>query len=107
MAHREFLRLFDEVLNRLRPDVLVNYGGGPLRIRSELELQLVRGIAVVFALHNLSYSNARPFTTVDAVIVPSRFAANHYSRTLGLECRVLSNIIDLGRVRAEHAPRVT
>jgi glycosyltransferase involved in cell wall biosynthesis len=100
MAHREFLRLFDEVLNRFRPDVLVNYGGGPLahQIRARAR---ARGIAVVFALHNLSYANARPFTTVDAVIVPSRFAASHYSRTLGLECRVLSNIIDLGRVRAE------
>ena len=99
MARREFLRLFDEVLNRFRPDVLVNYGGGPLA--HQIRTRARAGTAVVFALHNLSYANARPFTTVDAVIVPSRFAADHYSRTLGLECRVLSNIIDLVRVRAK------
>src|SRR5262249_48889641 len=65
-----------------------------------------QGVAVVFALHNFGYTNARPFTTVDAVIVPSPFAADHYRRTLGLDCKVLSNIVDLGRVRAEtHSPR--
>ena len=30
IARREFLRLFDEVLGRFRPDVLVNYGGNML-----------------------------------------------------------------------------
>ena len=30
IAPREFLRLFDEVLGRFRPDVLVNYGGNLL-----------------------------------------------------------------------------
>jgi glycosyltransferase involved in cell wall biosynthesis len=105
VVHGEFLRLLDEVLNRFRPDVLVNYGSGPLahQIRARAR---ARGIAVVFALHNLSYANARPFTTADAVIVPSRFAANHYSRTLGLDCKVLSNIVDLGRVRVDkRSPR--
>ncbi len=105
IARHEFLRLFDEVLGRFRPDVLVNYGGNLLaqQIRARAREQ---GIAVVFALHNFSYANARPFTTADAVIVPSRFAADHYSRSLGLDCKVLSNIIDLGRVRAEtRSPR--
>lgn len=90
IARREFLRLFDEVLGRFRPDVLVNYGGNGLaqQIRARAR---ARGIAVVFALHNFGYTNARPFTTADAVIVPSRFAANHYKRTVNLDCKVLSN----------------
>ena len=58
-----------------------------------------RGPAVVFALHNLHYRDARPFATADAVIVPSRFAADHYRKTLGLDCTVLSNLVDLGRVQ--------
>ena len=54
-----------------------------------------------FALHNLSYAFADPFTTTDAVIVPSRFAAEYYRRTLGLECTVLSDLVNLGRVWVE------
>ena len=98
VGRSEFLRLFDEVLDRFRPDVLVNYGGDRLahEIRSRAR---ARGIAVVFTLHNFNYHSTQPFTTADAVIVPSRFAAEHYRRTLGLHCEVLSNIIDLGRVQ--------
>jgi glycosyltransferase involved in cell wall biosynthesis len=97
---REFLELFDSVSARFRPDVLVNFGGDRLsmEIRSRAK---ARGIAVVFALHNFSYHHAGPFADVDAVIVPSRLASEHYRRTLGLECQVLPNLIDLARIRAE------
>jgi glycosyltransferase involved in cell wall biosynthesis len=95
----EFLRLYEATLDRFRPDVLVNYGGdAPAHeIRSRAR---ARGIAVVFALHNFSYRGAAPFGTTDAVIVPSRFAADHYRAALGLDCAVLPNLIDLGRARA-------
>ena len=95
----EFLSLADIVLDRLRPDVIVNFGGDNLaqEIRARAR---ARGIAVVFALHNFSYHAAALFATADAVIVPSQFAADHYRKTLGLECTVLPNLIDFERVRA-------
>ena len=56
--------------------------------------------------HNFSYHSSSAFDSVDAVIVPSRFVADHYRKTLGLECTVLPNLIDLDRVRATtHDPR--
>ena len=94
-----FLALLDEALDRFRPDVLVNYGGDPvsLEVRSRAR---ARGIAVVFPLHNFNYRNAGPFSTADAVTVPSRFAADHHRRSFGLECTVLPNLVDPDRCRA-------
>jgi Glycosyltransferase Family 4 len=96
----EFLLLYSAILERFRPDVLVNFGGDALAHEVRTRARAM-GATVVFALHNLSYAFADPFTTTDAVIVPSRFAAEYYRRTLGLECTVLSNLVDLGRVRVE------
>ena len=95
----EFLRLFDAVLDRFRPDVLVNYGGDVLA-REVRERARRRGIAVVFALHNFNYRSAEPFAGADAVLVPSRFAADHYRATFGLDCAVLPYVVDLDRARA-------
>jgi glycosyltransferase involved in cell wall biosynthesis len=96
-GYEEFLRLYDATLRRFRPEVLVNYGSSALsqEIRSRARR---RGAAVVFALHNCNYHDRGPFADADAVIVPSRFAAEHYRNTLGLECTVLPNLVDLGRV---------
>ena len=99
---RGFLRLFEEVMDRSRPDVVVNYGGDSLaalvRQRSR-----ARGAAVVFALHNFNYPNRKPFAGVDAVIVPSRFAASYYRKALGLNCRPLPNLVHLRG--PSHGPR--
>jgi glycosyltransferase involved in cell wall biosynthesis len=96
----EFLLLYSATLERFRPDVLVNFGGDALAHEVRTRAR-ARGAAVVFAPHNLSYAFADPFTTADAMIVPSRFAAEYYRQTLGLECTVLSNLVDLSRVRVE------
>ena len=86
-------------MDRFRPHVVVNYGGDALadQIRRQAG---ARGAAVVFALHNLSYPSRAPFMSVDAVVVPSRFAASYYRRTLGLKCHALPNLVDLERARA-------
>ena len=95
---RDFLGWFDRTSDRFRPDVLVSYGGD--RLSREIRARAKRrGIAVVFALHNFAYKDRSAFEAVDAVIVPSRLAAEHYRRTLGLDCVVLPNLIDLDRVR--------
>lgn len=94
----EFLSLYETVLDRFRPDVVVNYGGDVLahRVRS---IARARGVIVVFALHNFNYNDASAFATADAVIVASRFAADHYRTTLGLNCTALPYLIDNDRVR--------
>jgi len=95
----EFLRLFEATRRRFRPDVLVTYGGDPLT-REVLARSRRSGVATVFALHNFLYTDRSPFADVDAVVVPSRFAADHYRRALGLECTVLPNLFDPARARA-------
>jgi len=103
--YRDFLAILDQTLKRFRPDVLLNFGGDRLSnaIRARARR---RGVAVVFALHNFAYGVRWPFADVDAVLVPSRFAADYYRRVIGLECVVLPNPVDLDRVRAvNHRPR--
>ncbi|WP_169973287.1 glycosyltransferase [Tautonia rosea] len=104
---REFLRLFEEVRRRFRPDVVVGYGGS--RLAGEVFRRArASGIATVFMLHNLHYGDRRPFADVDHVCVPSRFAAGYYGKALGLRCRVLPNLVDRDRVEAgEVVPRFT
>jgi glycosyltransferase involved in cell wall biosynthesis len=97
---REFLGLFEGVLDQFRPDVVVNFGGNALEAEVR-RLARAEGAAVVFALHNFNYRTRSPFQGVDAVIVPSRFAAAYYRKTLGLECRPLPNLVDFDRVRAQ------
>jgi glycosyltransferase involved in cell wall biosynthesis len=96
----EFLRLFEATRLRFRPDVLVAYGGDPLT-REVLARARRSGIATAFALHNFLYTDRSPFADVGAVVVPSHFAADHYRRTLGLECTVLPNLFDPQRARVE------
>jgi glycosyltransferase involved in cell wall biosynthesis len=98
--YEEFIRLYDATLKRFQPEILLNYGSSRLahEVRSRARSQ---GAAVVFPLHNCNYDDREPFSTADAVIVPSRFAADHYRKTLGLDCTVLSNLVDFSRIRAE------
>ncbi len=102
---RDFLAWLDRTLDLFRPDVVVNFGGD--RLSNAIRATVRRaGIAVVFPLHNLSYDVRWPFDDVAAALVPSRFAADHYRRTIGLECAVIPNPVEFGRARAtDHHPR--
>src|SRR5262249_47481974 len=78
-----FLALYERLLERFRPDLVLTYGGD--WVAQEIMAQAKRRtIPVVFALHNFAYQGAELFRPVDAVLVPSRFAQAHYRRTLGL-----------------------
>jgi hypothetical protein len=93
-----FLALYERVLERFRPEVVLTYGGD--WVAEEIIAQAKRrGIAVVFALHNFAYDGADLFRPVDAVLVPSGFAQAHYRRTLGLTCTALPGPWDWSRVR--------
>jgi glycosyltransferase involved in cell wall biosynthesis len=101
IQHAAFLALLEAVLDRFHPDIVVNYGGDVLSEQVRTAAR-ARGIVVVFALHNFNYASARPFSTADAVIVPSKFAAEHYQRAFGLNCTVLPNVVDFDRVRVDN-----
>lgn len=96
----EFLRLFDSVIDRFRPDIVVGYGGSRIAIETFFRAR-ARGIATVFALHNFFYPDKESFANVDAVLVASQFLSRHYRRTLGLDCKVLPNLVERSLVRAE------
>jgi glycosyltransferase involved in cell wall biosynthesis len=83
-----FRTLFDQHCAAFRPDIVVTYGGDPAS-RTIMSAALRRGIRVVFALHNFAYRDAALFRSVDAVLVPSRTAQEHYRKTLGLDSTVL------------------
>lgn len=94
---KAFLRSYQRLLDVQRPDAVITYGGDRLS-EGLIDLAKLRDIPVVFALHNLEYHNPETFRRVDYVIVPSQFARDHYWRSLGLDCQVLPNVIDPGRV---------
>ncbi len=102
---REFLALFERVVSRFQPDVIVGYGGNWLA-REMFARAKARKLATVFNLHNFSYFTPEPFADVDVIRVPSRFAAEHYQRAIGLQCTVLPNLFDFDRVHVErHEPK--
>jgi hypothetical protein len=96
----DILSLFDAALDRLKPDVVVTDGGDPLTLEI-LSRARRRAAATVFTLHNLNYSSAVHFAEVDTILVPSRFSAEYYRRSLGIDCVALPSLIDPDRVRVE------
>jgi glycosyltransferase involved in cell wall biosynthesis len=100
-----FLALYEQVLERFQPDVLLTYGGDGIA-QQIMKQAKRRGIPVVFALHNFAYKGAELFRPVDAILVPSRFAQAHYRRTLGLRSTAIPGPWDWRRVRCpEISPR--
>jgi tetratricopeptide (TPR) repeat protein/glycosyltransferase involved in cell wall biosynthesis len=93
-----FLNLFEQVLDHFSPNILLTYGGNWVA-KEIIARAKRRGIAIVFALHNLAYTDSSLFSTVDAVLVPSRFAKVHYKRCLGLDCTAIPGPWDWTAVR--------
>src|SRR5262249_14074159 len=92
-----FLALLDRLLEQFRPDVVVTYGGNQLT-QGLIATVKARNIPVVFALHNFDYHGAGLFGGVDAVLVPSRFAQDHYRDALGLTCTALPSPLNWERL---------
>lgn len=97
-----FMALYERLLERFQPNVVLTYGGywfAP----SMIGLSRRRGVKVVFSLHNFAYEHAELFAEVDAIKVPSSFAANWYRDKLGIRCTPLPSIIDWNRVECDRA----
>jgi glycosyltransferase involved in cell wall biosynthesis len=96
-----FLALFERVLERFRPEVLLTYGGHWLA-EEMMACAKRHGVRVVFAIHNFAYRWSNLFRLVDAVLVPSRCAQDHYRRTLGLECTPIPGPWNWSQLRCEN-----
>jgi len=96
-----FLTLFQGIVERFRPDVLLTYGGHWLA-QQVIERAKQWGIPVVFGLHNFAYTDATPFQHVEAIWVPSKFAQEHYQQKLGLSCTAIPYAWDWSRIRCEN-----
>jgi len=93
-----FLAAFGRFLDTTRPDVMLTYGGDRLTDATIRQAHRRRIIAV-FALHNLAYRDPAPFRNVDYVTVPSEFAKDYYRQQLGLDCRLVPNVMLPERVK--------
>jgi glycosyltransferase involved in cell wall biosynthesis len=97
-----YLALTEQAFDRFRPQVLLTYGGHP----ADLELMRrakLRGIAVVFHLHNFAYDDRRAFENTVAILVPSEYSRRFYNRRLGVNCTVIPYPLRPKRVVAEHS----
>lgn len=99
-----FLVLLEEALVEFTPQIVLTYGGGWISQQIH-ERARRRRSKVVFALHNFAYGDKRLFDTVDAVLVPSQFAADWYRRNVGIQCTAIASPLNLRRVQCEPAAR--
>ena len=88
-----FVILLEHLLDRLRPDVLVTYGGHWMG-RAILACAKSRRIPVVFWLRNCSYQNAKFFADVQRLLVPSEATRRYYHQKLGLSCTAIASPIN-------------
>jgi glycosyltransferase involved in cell wall biosynthesis len=101
---KAFLSLYEKVLDEFHPDIFLTYGGQRLQ-PDVIGLAKKRGVRVVFVIHNFLYESASLFEQVDAILVPSRCAQEHYRKTLGLESTVIPGPWNWERVRCSEIER--
>jgi glycosyltransferase involved in cell wall biosynthesis len=82
-------RLVDDAVRRLRPHVVLTFGGSSREVARQRRLQ-TGGLPVVFGLYNMRYFRPHFFDHVSAVITPSHFLAAQYRMAIGLESTVLA-----------------
>lgn len=80
--------LVDATVARLRPNLVVTFGGSERDVARQRRLGAA-GIHVVFGLYNLRYFNRGFFEHLETVIAPSQFLANRYRTEIGLESTVM------------------
>ena len=91
-----FLRLLDASMDRLAPDAVIVPGAD--RAAAEvLSRARARGVATLVSLHDLRAKDPAAFEHADAVLVPSRFAADYHAEALGLRCSVAPTLVDPAR----------
>jgi glycosyltransferase involved in cell wall biosynthesis len=96
---RQFLRLFDVMAERFRPDVVYTYGGSPVLLEM-MKHARQRGIVTVFSLRNHGYDDRRYYRHVDHVFTTSAYITELYRRRIGLRSTGLASPIAWSEVEA-------
>ncbi|MBI3455597.1 MAG: glycosyltransferase [Candidatus Rokubacteria bacterium] len=100
----QYLYLFDEMMQRFRPDLLLAYGAHPV-VREAMRRARRRGVVTVFTLRNRGYEDRRWFKDVDHVLTTSPFLTEYYRQTLGLVSTGIESPIAWSEVLAPTASR--
>jgi uncharacterized delta-60 repeat protein len=88
-----FLTGCELFLDRFQPDVVWTYGGDPVALMVH-QMARHRRIPILFAIHNFSYPDKAVFANVNHVVVPGEFSKKYYRQSLGLDCKILPNIVN-------------
>jgi len=89
---RSFIAKARQALEEIRPDVVITFGSTV--VCKELH-RMARNISpsLVFFLANASYDDSKIFEPFDHILVNSHFMRRHYKDKLGIESRVIPEII--------------
>lgn len=97
-----FLRLLTSVLRRVKPDVVLSYGGywlGGDLLKAARDV----GAKTVVLLQNFAYHDRNYFRGADLVVTPSNYASDVYRKRLGVESVALPPLIDWENVVPKNA----
>lgn len=100
-AGEAFLQLFAETARRVKPDVVLTYGGYWLGGRM-LKIAKNSGAKTVAWIHNFAYRDAGYFRDVGLTLAPSKFAADVYRKRLGIEPVAVPPLVDWRKVLPEN-----
>ena len=73
--------------------MVLTYGGDPAS-RGLHEIARRAGAKVIFWLHNFAYRDRIAFADCDIVVVPSQSSRAYHRDAIGLDCTVLTPVID-------------
>jgi glycosyltransferase involved in cell wall biosynthesis len=96
--------LYQQALDRFRPDIVYFYGGQANDLLIPMEARL-RGIPSAFYLANGNYSQARWARDVSLILTDSQATADMYRERLNLSVTPVGPFIDASRVVAEQHTR--
>jgi hypothetical protein len=96
---RQYLALFDDLLDRTQPDQLIACNGHPM-IFEAMARARARGITTAFAVRGFGYYEPRHFADVDHAFTCSRFLTDVYRDKVGLISTPIEPPIDWSTVVA-------
>ncbi len=90
---QEIFPLFVELFEIKQPELVIGFGSGPSQIAC-FSYARERSVPTAFIIHNFQYNDYNVLKYASSVITPSMFAAEYYREALGLNCKVIYNIVN-------------
>lgn len=95
----QYLRAFDALAERFRPDLVLTYGGGAI-VQETLKRAHARGALTVYSLRNYGYEHRWMFDHADHVLTCSPYLARHYKDRIGLRATGIPSPVTWSEVEA-------